>query len=48
MGIAAATIDQPSGLEFSAHIYTDDATDYEPLSENVPSYADGRHGITYP
>tara|TARA_Y100001934_G_scaffold283501_1_gene403784 strand:- start:1547 stop:1867 length:321 start_codon:yes stop_codon:yes gene_type:complete len=48
MGIAAATIDQPSGLEFAAHIYTDEATDYEPLTDGATTYADGQHGITYP
>ncbi len=48
MGIAAATIDQPSGLEFAAHIHTADATDYEPISGEAPSFRDGRHGIVYP
>ena len=48
MGIAAATIDQPSGLEFAAHIFTDDATDYEPLTDGAPTFTDGRHGIVYP
>ena len=48
MGIAAATIDQPSGLEFAAHIFTDDATDYEPLSDGAPTFSDGHHGIVYP
>ena len=48
MGIAAATIDQPSGLEFAAHIFTDDATDYEPLTDGAPTYSDGQHGIVYP
>jgi hypothetical protein len=47
-GIAAATVEQPSGLEFAAHIFTDNATDYEPLTEGAPTYFDGQHGIVYP
>ena len=48
IGIAAATIDQPSGLEFAAHIFTADAADYEPISDDEASFADGQHGIVYP
>ena len=48
MGIAAGTIDQPSGLELAADIHVDDAADYEVLSAEVPSFPDGRHGIAYP
>lgn len=48
MGIAAGTIDQPSGLEFAANIYTDDAADYEVISDAVPNISDGQHGIVYP
>ena len=48
MGIAAGTIDQPSGLELAADIHVDDAADYEIVSDAVPSFGDGRHGIVYP
>ena len=48
MSIAAATIDQPSGLEFAAHVFTDEATDYEPLSDGAPTFPNDQHGITYP
>ena len=48
IGIAAGTIDQPSGLEFAANIHVDDAADYGVVSDTVPSFGDGRHGIVYP
>ena len=48
MGIAAGTIDQPSGLELAANIHIDDAADYEVISDDVPDFRDGQHGIAYP
>lgn len=36
VGIAAGTLDQPTGLRVAAHIYTHQAADYELLDDGLP------------
>ena len=48
MGIAAGTVDQPSGLELVAHIFTADAADYTRFTDDLRQVTDGQHGLVYP
>jgi hypothetical protein len=48
MAILAGSVDQPSGLELVAHIFTADAADYDRFHEGVRQVPDGRHGLVYP
>ena len=36
VGIAAGTLDPPTGLRIAAHIYTHQASDYERLDDGLP------------
>ena len=39
--VMAGTIDNPTGLQAIAHIYTDSASDYHELKDGLLQYADG-------
>ena len=48
IGIAAGSVDQPSGLELVVHIFTSDAADYTRFTDDIRQVADGQHGLVYP
>jgi len=41
IGVAAGTLDQPTGLRVVAHIYTHQAADFEMLDDGLPRDPDG-------
>lgn len=45
ISIMAGSLDQPSGLEISAHIYVGDKSDYELIDDGLPQYEAGRIGL---
>jgi hypothetical protein len=48
IGIAAGSLDAPTGLQLAAHIYTDDAGDYYAISDPLPQDPGKHHGVPPP
>ncbi|MFA9461245.1 GFA family protein [Thiohalorhabdus sp. Cl-TMA] len=48
MGIAAGSLDAPTGLRLAAHIFTADAGDYYELSDDLHKDAGRDHGVPPP
>ena len=48
VSIMAGTLDQPTGLETAANIYTDFAGDYYHLDDDVPGFPVSGHGVPFP
>jgi hypothetical protein len=46
--IAAGTLDGPTGLKLTAHIFVADKADYYCVDDGLPRYDDGKHGIAIP
>ena len=47
MAIAAGALDKPTGLALAAHIFMAEAGDYYRVSDGLPSFPDGRHGVVF-
>jgi len=45
--IMCGTLDQPTGLELTLHIYIDDKADYEIIDDGLPQLSEG-HNLQYP
>lgn len=46
--IMAGTMDSPTGLETVAHIFVEDAGDYYEISDGLPRFPQGGHGVAVP
>ena len=48
IGVAAGTLNDPTGLTHAVHIFTREAGDYYRLDDALPKHPDGQHGLTIP
>jgi len=48
IGIAAGSLDAPTGLRLAAHIFTAEAGDYYPISDGLPADPGRDHGVPPP
>ena len=48
LGITAGTLNEPTGLELSARIFTGEAADYYSFSPDIPRHLDANHGVDIP
>ena len=48
LGITAGSLDEPTGLELAARIFTGEAGDYYKFGPEIPSHLDANHGLEFP
>lgn len=48
VAIGAGTLEKPTGLELSVHIWTPEAGDYYRIADGVREIADSNHGLRFP
>jgi len=48
VSIAAGTLDSPTGLNAAAHAFVGFSGDYYTVSDGLPQWTDGDHGVAIP